>query len=115
MVNSRAKGCRHEREVAKQLSALMGLNCERGARNGVYGADDVIGWPGVHVECKVRKSIASVKWLEQSIRDAGDDLPVLVMRQDRGDNLLVIRADDLPWLCERYAKATGRPVYPDDP
>lgn len=113
-MNSRSKGARHERDVARKLSELLGIQIERGARNGVAGGDDIFGWPGVHVECKVRKTIAALAWLEQSIRDAKDDLPVVVMRKDRGENVLMVRLSDLPRLCERYAKATGRPVYPKE-
>lgn len=113
-INSRQKGARHEREVAKALNALFGLDAERGARNGVPGADDVVGWPGVHVECKNYKAIAALKWLEQSIRDAGDDLPIVVMRQLRGENVVMVRLADLMRLVEAVAATTGRPVYPPD-
>lgn len=113
MINSRNKGASYEREVGHKLTDLLGLDCERGARNGVEGADDVIGWPGVHCECKRRKAIAAIAWLKQSERDAGDDLPIVIMRQDRDSDVLMVRLNDLPRLCERYAKAQGRPTYPE--
>lgn len=112
MVNSRAKGCRYELELSKSLAALLGLEMERGARNGVPGADDVIGWPGVHIEAKRRKGIAALAWLKQSVKDCKGDVPIVVMREDRGEDVLMIRLEDLPRLCERVANATGRPVYP---
>jgi hypothetical protein len=114
-INSRQKGAVHEREVAGKLADLLGIEAERGARNGVPGADDVIGWPGVHVECKRRKKIAALRWLDQSIRDTGDDLPIVIMREDRGPNVLMVRLDDLLALAACVAGATGRPVYPLDP
>lgn len=114
MVNSRNKGARIEREAAKALAAVTGLPHERGARNGVPGADDCVGWPGVHEEVKGRKKIAALRWLDQSIADAGDDLPIVVMKEDRGEFVLMVRLSDLPRLAERYAKATGKPVYPSE-
>lgn len=110
-MNSRQKGARIEREAAKAVTAI-GIEMERGARNGVPGADDCVGWPGVHVEVKGRKKIAAMDFMRQSVRDAKGNLPVVVMREDRGEFVLMVRLSDLPALCERYAKATGRPVYP---
>lgn len=111
-INSRQKGAGHEREVARELTATLGIAAERGARNGVPGADDVIGMPGVHVECKRRKGIAALRWLEQSIDDAGDGIPIVVMREDRGENVVMVRLADLVRLAEAVAGMTGRPVYP---
>ena len=112
-INSRQKGARHEREVAAEIRDLLGLATTRGARIGVEGGEDVMGWPGVRVECKRRKSIAALAFLQQAIDDAGDDLPLVVMRQDRGENVVMLRLADLPRLAERVAAATGRPVYPE--
>lgn len=111
-INSRQKGAGHEREVSRELNETLGLETERGARNGVFGADDVIGMPGVHVECKRRKGIAALRWLEQSIRDSGDDIPIVVMREDRGKNIVMVQLADLVRLAEAVAGMTGRPVYP---
>lgn len=53
-LNSRAKGCRGEREAAKYLSTL-GFACERNGRNGIstgdlHGLSECL--PNVHVEVK---------------------------------------------------------------
>lgn len=109
---SRRKGARHEREVAKEINKLLGTKAERGACNGKQGADDVVGLPGAHVECKRRKGIACLRWLEQSERDADQVIPIVVMREDRGDNVLMVKLSNLMRLAEMVAASTGRPVYP---
>lgn len=109
---SRSKGAGHEREVACELSLILGLPLERGARSGVEGGEDVMGWPGVRIECKRRKSLSVMAWMNQAVRDAGDDLPIVVMRGDRGENVMLLRLKDLPRLAERFAAAIRRPVYP---
>jgi hypothetical protein len=52
MVQSRAKGCRGEREAARYLTSI-GFEASRNGRNG-YSTDDLIvpGLPNVHVEVK---------------------------------------------------------------
>lgn len=113
-INSRQKGASGEREAAKAIAAVVGLDIKRSARNGVQGADDVIGWPGVHMEIKRRSKIAALRLLDQSIQDAGSDLPIVVMREDRGKWVLMVELKDLPRLCGQYATAQGVPTYPGD-
>lgn len=115
MPNNRRRGANYEREVARHLAEMLGLDMERGARNGVKGGEDVMGWSGVRLECKRRRAIALCRALEQAEGDAEatDALPLVVAREDRGRHVLLLRLDDLPRLVERYAKALGRPVYPD--
>lgn len=59
-INSRAKGARIEREAARFLTSL-GFPCERAARNGVDGGEDLM-LPdslshAVHIEVKGDESI----------------------------------------------------------
>lgn len=103
MKNSRRIGAVFEREVAAALCEVLGLKCERGARNGVKSGEDVLGWPGVHVECKRRKS-AVWPWLKQSIGDAkvrgNGDVPIVVHRGPREEMMMTLRVADLPRLSE---------------
>lgn len=51
-INSREKGKKGERELAKELRAY-GYDCRRGEQySGANGDADVVGLPGIHIECK---------------------------------------------------------------
>ena len=51
-INSREKGKKGERELAKELRAY-GYDCRRGEQySGANGDADVVGLPGIHSECK---------------------------------------------------------------
>lgn len=80
---SRNKGAAGEREAARIITAeLPEYPCERGARNGVRGADDAIGLPGIHLEVKRQERIEIEKWSQQSEGDAKDgDIPAVIWRR----------------------------------
>lgn len=112
---SRNKGACAEREAAKVLGDILGIPMSRSAMNGVESADDIIGWDGVHVEVKRRSSIAAARFMGQSKEDSAPfQIPTVMMREDRGEWLLMCRVDDLMKLAERVAKVQGRPVYPTE-
>src|SRR3990167_8891495 len=76
--NSRANGCRGEREAAKFLSDLLGVKIERNARNGKTAADLDIAHvlPNVHVEIKTRESMQlGSKALDDAMEQAFMDSP----------------------------------------
>ena len=51
-MNSRSKGAKGERELARVLRQY-GYDCRRGQQySGANGDADVVGLPGVHIECK---------------------------------------------------------------
>lgn len=51
-MNSRNKGAAGERELAKVLKGY-GYDCRRGQQYcGANGDEDVVGLPGLHIECK---------------------------------------------------------------
>lgn len=70
-MNSKQKGNRFERQVAKILKEHYGYEARRGMqfRSGQEEAD-VIGLPGVHIECKAVENLNLEAALEQSERDA---------------------------------------------
>ena len=52
MTNSRRKGADGERELAKKLKEY-GYDTRRGQQySGANGDADVVGLPGIHIECK---------------------------------------------------------------
>lgn len=89
-MNSRDKGARGEVELAKFLRSY-GYETRRGQQFcGANGDADVVGLPGIHVECKRVEKMAVNDWLNQSIRDAHAEsqkentymMPVVFHRQN---------------------------------
>lgn len=99
MTNSRQKGKRGEREAAKQLTGLFGVECRRGQQfQGSSDSPDVVGLPGVHVEVKHTDSLRLYDAVAQAVRDGGSNIPMVLHRKTRGEWLAVVRLDDLPAL-----------------
>jgi len=98
MPNSRAKGCRGEREWAKYLRDKHGLDARRGRQYaGHPDAPDVVGsWPGTHCEVKRVENLNLGKAMEKAIEDAGDQVPYVAHRKNMKPWLVTLRADDIP-------------------
>ena len=91
-INSRQKGARGERELARVFRE-QGYDCRRGQQyNGLEG-EDVVGLPGIHVECKRVESLNIEKAMQQSIRDAGDLIPIVAHRKNREDWKITMPAE----------------------
>lgn len=85
MADSRRKGAEGERELAKKL-ATYGFDTRRGQQyHGGGDSPDVVGLPGVHIECKRVQALNIEKAMMQSRRDADgtDDIPVVMHRRNR--------------------------------
>ena len=88
------KGKRGENMAAGLLSALFDCRCERGTTGlGV----DVRGDLPIHVEVKNWKTRGGPIFdaVDQAERDAGEKVPVAMVKNSRRDFLLCIRAADL--------------------
>lgn len=83
-VNSREKGKRGELELARALRAL-GYDCRRGQQfSGKNGDADVVGLPGIHIECKRVERLNLYDAMAQARRDAREgETPVVMHRKDR--------------------------------
>ena len=94
-MNSRQKGARGERELAK-IFREHGYDARRGQQYcGASGDADVIGLPGIHVECKRVEKLNLLDAVGQSVRDARDDeLPAVFHRRDRSEWLVTMRMED---------------------
>ena len=69
-MNSRQKGAAGERELANILKE-HGYETRRGQQfSGANGDADVVGLPGIHIECKRVEKLNVDKALEQSVRDS---------------------------------------------
>ena len=83
-MNSKQKGNRGERELAEELRKY-GYDTRRGHQfNGLTDEADVVGVPGLHIECKrVEKGLNLEMALAQSTRDAkGEEVPVVIHRRN---------------------------------
>ena len=106
---SREKGKRGERELSRVLSALVGLDCHRGQQySGERGNPDVVGWVGVHVECKRVERLNLAQSMAQSRADCRPgDVPVVCHRTSRQPWMITLDLDQLPALCRRITQGGG--------
>lgn len=107
MTNSRAKGCRGEREWRDMLRSMGYDGARRGQQySGANGDPDVVGGiPNTHCEVKRVESLSLYKAMEQAVEDARDgEVPYVAHKRNRKDWLVIVRACDL----EQFAKEIER-------
>ena len=105
---SRNKGACGERELARELSRLLGVDARRGQQHcgGPDSPDVKIDIPDLHIECKRTERLRLHEAMEQAIKDASLGLvedqqpkvPVVCHRSNRKPWLLTVRLEDLPRL-----------------
>ena len=102
-INSRQKGARGERLLAKTLSEY-GYECRRGQQySGIQGDADVIGLPNVHIECKVVEKLNILDAMEQSKRDAREgEIPVVMHKRNYTEWLCTMRLEDFMKIYSEY-------------
>jgi hypothetical protein len=97
--SQRNKGASFEREVANLLGVRRHLRCDWSE-----SAPDIITERFL-VECKRYARIAAVRWLEQARgyaeRDPEGRIPVVFMREDRGELVVMLGAEDFLALMHR--------------
>lgn len=103
MTNSREKGARGERELAKILREHGYAGARRGVQySGANGDADVVGMSGYHIECKRVENLNLYKAMEQSEHDAREnETPIVVHRKNGKKWLVTMRLED--FLTERKA------------
>lgn len=99
-INSRAKGKEAEQELARVLRSLGFPDARRTQQySGTEGTSDITGIAGLHIECKHSKKVTMaflLKWMQQAIRDATDDvIPVVMFKKNRGEWMLMYRVGDV--------------------
>ena len=96
-MNSRDKGKRGELELSKKLREY-GYECRRGQQySGASGDADVIGLPGIHIECKRVEKLNIYDAIDQSKRDARTgEIPAVFHRKNDCDWLVTMRLED--WI-----------------
>ena len=101
-MNSRQKGARGERELAEKLREY-GYETRRGQQySGANGDADVVGIPGIHIECKRVERLNIDEALSQAERDARDgEMPVVMHRRNRTEWKVTMLLDDFMRIWER--------------
>ena len=94
-MNSRQKGAAGERELAKKLREY-GYDCRRGQQYcGANGDADVIGLPGIHIECKRVERLNIDDAMGQAIRDRREgEFPTVFHRKNNGKWMVTMLLDD---------------------
>ena len=100
------KGADGEREVAALLSALFGVEVQRGASPYLPGwqAPDVFGLAGVHIECKRVQRLDLCAALRQARRDSGGKVGLVLHRRNRETWVASVLLADLPALVAALQK-----------
>lgn len=108
---SKEKGKRGERMLASVLRGYGYENAHRGAQNagkakGGDDAPDVLGLPGVHIECKFVEKLNLRDAVTQSQADAAGtgDLPAVFHKTSRKPWLVTMTLED--WMT-LYKQARG--------
>lgn len=96
-MNSRDKGAKGERELANVLNGY-GYNCRRGQQySGANGDADVVGLPGIHIECKRVERLNIYDAIHQAERDKrADERPAVFHRKNREEWLVTMPMEE--WL-----------------
>ncbi len=97
MTNSKNKGARGERELSSKLKEY-GYNTRRGQQYcGANGDADVVGLPGIHIECKRVQKLNIYDAISQAKADAKEnELPTVFHRKDRCEWLVTMTLED--WM-----------------
>ncbi len=102
-MNSRQKGVSGERELANKLKEY-GFECRRGQQYcGANGDADVVGLPGIHIECKRVERLNIPEAMKQAVRDADiANIPAVFHRKNRDGWFVTMRLED--WI-KMYAQS----------
>lgn len=96
-INSREKGAKFERDLAKILKKY-GFDCRRGQQYcGANGDADVVGLDGIHIEAKAVERLNIYEAVNQAKRDAREDeLPAVFHKKNRCEILVTMPLPD--WM-----------------
>ena len=94
--SQRTKGANFELETCKAILDATGIKVNRNIGQSRDGGDDITLQP-YRIECKRRAKIATYEWMDQCAKSCGPtDVPVVIMRGDGRESLVVMRFDD--WI-----------------
>lgn len=93
-MSNRERGKRGEREARDAWNQHIAPGAIRSAQANGKESADLLGTGGIHVEVKKRRKIAVQSFMDQAVRDCAGKVPVVLMRQDRGGWMLMVRIED---------------------
>lgn len=109
-INSKDKGARYEREIAGILRD-HGYDSRRTAQycGNTGEASDVVGLPGIHIECKHQEKLQIYDWMGQAKRDSANsnNIPAVFFRKNHCENLVVLRLEDFLKLYREWEAGNG--------
>lgn len=102
-MNSRNKGAAGERELAGKLKDY-GYDTRRGQQYcGANGDADVVGLPGIHIECKRVEKLNLYDAMAQATHDAKpDEKPTVFHRKNHCEWLVTMKLSDWIELFREY-------------
>lgn len=105
-INSRSKGKAGELELARKLRE-HGWSTRRGQQFcGANGDADVVGLPGIHIECKRVEKLNLYDAMSQASNDAREnEKPTVFHRKNHCEWLVTMKLDD--WM-ELYGDWEGK-------
>ena len=95
---SQRKGRAGELELARLLQGY-GYDVQPGRAQSYGATPDLVGLPGVHIECKRNERLNVPEAMAQAVRDAekfGDGAPTVFHRRNRSGWLVTMRLPD--WM-----------------
>lgn len=94
-MNSRNKGAKGERELARMLREY-GYDCRRGQQySGANGDADVVGLPGIHIECKRVQRLNIYDAVGQAKREKRcGEIPAVFHRKNNCEWLVTLPLND---------------------
>jgi Holliday junction resolvase len=97
VTNSKRKGANGERELSNKLKGY-GYQTRRGQQYcGANGDPDVVGLPGIHIECKRVEKLNLYDAISQAKSDKKDnELPTVFHRKNNCEWLVTMPLDD--WI-----------------
>ena len=103
-MDSRNKGVAGERELAYKLKEL-GYDCRRGQQySGANGDADVVGIPGIHIECKRVERLNLYDAMTQSMSDAREgETPTVFHRKNHKEWLVTLRLEDFMRMYKSFS------------
>ena len=108
-MNSRNKGAAGERELASILRE-HGFEARRGQQFcGANGDADVVGLPGIHIECKRVEKLNVYDAMAQAKHDKKDqELPAVFHRKNNCKWLVTMELDDWMRMYLQFFENTQR-------
>ena len=83
---SKQKGDRYERDLAEYFNEQCGISSHRTPLSGGGRKEalaDLIGTPGIAIEAKRVEKINLTEFMQQAVRNCGNDLPVVITRRNK--------------------------------